>query len=506
MKTAKRTKLLILVVAYNAESHIELVLDRIPEEIWDGRLYDCEVLIIDDASPDNTAALAARYQRLHARLPLKVLRNPVNEGYGGNQKIGYHYAIKNGFEVVALLHGDGQYAPELLPTLVAPVACGEADAVFGSRMLRRRDALQGGMPLYKFAGNTLLTWLQNRLLGTRLSEFHSGYRVYSVQTLSRLPFACNSNDFDFDTDIIIQLLDCGFRIRELPIPTYYGSEICYVNGLKYAALILKNTLLSRLQPFNIYYDRKFDYHETGAPYPLKIGFPSSHTFALDHVPEGAVVLDIGCGQGRVARLLRDKGARVIGVDQHVNDETRANCNVVHEADLDRTQLDFDLGESRLDVVLLLDIIEHLRSPETFLDLLRARFSQHRPKVILTTGNIAFFIVRLSLLLGQFNYGKQGILDLTHTRLFTFKSMARLLRNAGYRIEETRGIPVPWPLVFGQNGFSRWLLAINKGLIALNKSLFAYQIACLARPIPTLDTLLQDAHSQSTAPIANRNRQ
>jgi glycosyltransferase involved in cell wall biosynthesis len=124
-----------------------------------------------------------------------VLYNPVNQGYGGNQKIGYHYAIENGFDFVALLHGDGQYAPEMLGALTEPLRQGEADAVFGSRMLVRGDALKGGMPLYKFLGNRILTSVQNRLLGTKLSEFHSGYRVYRVSAIKALPFDRNSNVF-----------------------------------------------------------------------------------------------------------------------------------------------------------------------------------------------------------------------------------------------------------------------------------------------------------------------
>src|SRR5207302_714968 len=166
--------------------------------------------------------------------PLTVLYNPVNQGYGGNQKIGFHYAIDRRFDFVALLHGDAQYAPECLPDLVSPLLEGDADAVFGSRMMTRFAALKGGMPLYKYAGNKILTWIQNRLLHSSLSEFHSGYRVYSVRALERIPFDRNTNDFHFDTEIIIQLFRARLRVKELPIPTYYGDEICSVNGVKYA--------------------------------------------------------------------------------------------------------------------------------------------------------------------------------------------------------------------------------------------------------------------------------
>jgi hypothetical protein len=187
-----------------------------------------------------------------------VLFNPVNQGYGGNQKIGFHYAIKNGFDYVALVHGDGQYAPECLPELLTPLRDGCADAVFGSRMLTQGGALKGGMPFYKYAGNKILTGMQNALLRSSLSEFHSGYRLYSVPALTRIPFDLNSDVFHFDTDIIIQLLIAGQRIRELPIPTYYGDEICNVDGLKYAWDVTKSTFSARMQEYGLLYERKFD--------------------------------------------------------------------------------------------------------------------------------------------------------------------------------------------------------------------------------------------------------
>ncbi len=231
-----RTRLLIFIVAYNAERHIEKVLTRIPKTTL-GK-YDYEILIIDDQSKDSTFDRALDYQKAHPELNITVLYNPQNQGYGGNQKLGYHYAQINGFEVVLLLHGDGQYAPEEFDRLVSPIVEGQADAVFGSRMLNKKDALKGKMPYYKFVGNIVLTQMQNRILHTSLSEFHSGYRAYAVKSLARLPIERNSNDFHFDTQIIIQLVMAKMKIHEVPIPTHYGDEICYVNGTKYALMIL----------------------------------------------------------------------------------------------------------------------------------------------------------------------------------------------------------------------------------------------------------------------------
>src|SRR6185503_14665760 len=155
-------------------------------------------------------------------VPFKVINffNLVNQGYGGNQKLGYHYAIEQGYDFVAMVHGAGEYAPECLPQLLEPLRTGQADAVFGSRMLTPSGARQGGMPMYKLVGNRVLTFIENKLLRTGLSEFHSGYRIYSTRALTAIPFDRNSKDFHFDTEIIIQLVIAGQRITELPIPTH----------------------------------------------------------------------------------------------------------------------------------------------------------------------------------------------------------------------------------------------------------------------------------------------
>src|ERR1700674_5130357 len=164
---AGQKRVLVLVVAYNAVTTIRDVLARIPASLNED--YRLEVLVIDDASQDGTFELGAAIKRSNALpFPLTVLLNPANQGYGGNQKIGYHYALQNGFDLVALVHGDGQYAPELLPQLLAPLRDGEADAVFGSRMLEPGAARRGGMPLYKLVGNRILTWLEKRLRRTSL--------------------------------------------------------------------------------------------------------------------------------------------------------------------------------------------------------------------------------------------------------------------------------------------------------------------------------------------------
>ena len=268
-------KVLIFIVCFNAEHTIESVLNRIPVNIWSSQHYWTEILIIDDQSMDKTFQRSEEYRRKYPDRKITVLYNPQNLGYGGNQKVGYHYAVKYDFDIVVLLHGDGQYAPEYLNEMIAPIDEDDVDAVFGSRMQHRMKALKGKMPFYKWIGNQVLTFIQNRILHSRLSEFHSGYRAYRVATLKELPFQYNSDYFDFDTDIIIQLLDTGKKIREISIPTFYGNEICRVNGIRYAFKILCSCILSRLNRFGLYYHPKYDYiRDSNIIYKEKFGFSS----------------------------------------------------------------------------------------------------------------------------------------------------------------------------------------------------------------------------------------
>jgi glycosyltransferase involved in cell wall biosynthesis len=174
----------IVVVAYNAVSTLPQVLDRIPTEF---RARIDHVLVGDDASQDATYLVGLGYQQSTTDLPMTVVRHERNLGYGGNQKASYRWAIEHGLDIVVLLHGDGQYAPELLPEIVAPLERGECDAVFGSRMLDRGAARRGGMPRYKYVGNRILTRVENSLAGMDLSEWHSGYRAYSTQALRQIP-------------------------------------------------------------------------------------------------------------------------------------------------------------------------------------------------------------------------------------------------------------------------------------------------------------------------------
>jgi len=465
-------RLLIFVVAYNAEKTLGEVLGRIPEGL---RQPGVEVLVIDDFSSDQTFAAGRKFHQDGLRVTL--LRTPENQGYGGNQKLGYRYAIDHGFDLVALVHGDGQYAPEKLPDLLAPLVAGEADAVFGSRMIHKADALKGGMPLYKWVGNQALTRLQNALLGSHLSEFHSGYRLYSVAALAQIPFERNSNGFHFDTEIIVQLVLRGLRIVERPIPTFYGDEICRVDGLRYAWDVVKTMLGCRAHGMGILYDRRFD---LGAPNraeePLKLGYPSSHSVTLEAARPGERVLVWGAGSEALLEPLARKGV----------------CAEARQGETVPSDL------SGFTQIFLLDAVEHFADPEGFVEALRAAVSRTRPEIFVTTANVAFFITRGMLFLGAFHYGSRGILDRAHTRLFTFQSLRALLQQAGYTVLEAHGLPAPFPKSLGDNGLSRALVRLNEVLIGVAPGLSAYEIVLRAKVQPTVAALLAETAETSAA--------
>ncbi len=487
---ADKKRVLIFVVSYKAEKFIKSVLARIPANIWTNPTFNVEVMVIDDESRDRTFQFAHEYVNSTGNPNITVLHNPKNQGYGGNQKIGYNYAIKMNYDVVVLLHGDGQYPPEYLDQMILPLLNGNADVTFGSRMMDKRAALHGGMPLYKWVGNQMLTALQNRILNAHLAEFHTGYRAYRVDALRSIPFEFNSNYFDFDTDIIIQLLDNQKRILEIPIPTFYGDEVSRVNGLKYGFLILKTTVLSRLMRWGIFYNPKFDYVAENTQYVSKLGYASSHQFALDRIKPDSVVLDLGSSPGILTDELSAREVRIISVDKFITPTILQLSMKTIEADIDF--LDFNVISGDVDYILMLDIIGDLRDPETMLRKVRHRFSYCAPQLILTTANIAFFPIRLALFFGQFNYGKRGILDMHHSRLFTFYSLRRALVNQGYEILEEKGIPAPFYLALGESNVARFLMQLNLFFIRISKSLFAYQIAIVAKPTFILDLLLEKA--------------
>ena len=470
----------ILIVTYNAVTTLTKVLKRITPNVWNNVE---EIAIFDDASQDATYELAMGIKALRQLAKLTVLKHERNLGYGGNQKAGYRYFIERGFDIVVLLHGDGQYAPEIISHLYQPIVTGKADAVFGSRMMKTYGGpLHGGMPLYKYLGNRILSVFENSALGLNLTEFHSGYRAYGLAALRKIDFTHMTNDFHFDTEIIIKLNHQGFTISEVPIPTYYGTEICYVNGMKYARDVFRAVRRYKRTCRSV--ARCPEFAEYFIHYPIKRSKYSSHDYVRSLVGSNQEVLDIGCGEGDFAAALKENGNRVTGVDLLPQPGNAAAFEQFFSADLDDgiSAVVNALGGKRFDRVLLLDILEHLRSPDRILTQCRALLNTNG-QLIVSLPNIANITIRLMLLFGRFDYTERGILDRTHLRFFTRKTARRFLRENGYELIQERSTVMPLELVLGLSPVSLPMRIVNRllaGMTRIMPGLLGYQIVLVAR--------------------------
>lgn len=449
----KKNRVAVFIVAYNASKHIESVLDRIPSWVSEGL---AEIFLIDDSSKDDTAFIASQINWPSHFAPLRVFKTPFNQGYGGNQKIGYSYAIKQNFDIVVLLHGDGQYAPEALPHILAPYADG-ADAVFGSRFINAGGALKGGMPLYKFVGNRVLSGLQNYFMNGSLSEWHSGYRSYRTSLLKRLPFSCNSNDFDFDAEIIIQTLGAGGVIKEVPIPTFYGDEICHVNGMRYAFQCMKNVFQYRAMQAELFFDPRFNL--------------AKHAQELDGTEKKSDTTI----NGFIKKANFSPALKIFEVDP-------INSNLELEIPSDSQTQDCD-------IVLALDALQNQNSPELAL-LNISKHLKANGMLYVSCANVAYFPVRLMLLFGFFNYGRKGVLDRSHKRLFTKGSFSRLLVQGGYEIQAIHGFGPPILDKIGQSKILRVLDKVSYLLAKYFPSLFAFELLIVAKKRIDIDWLIQ----------------
>lgn len=228
----REKKVAVVMPAYNAERTLEQSFKEVPQDIAD------EIILVDDASSDNTAALAAALGIKH------IIKHQTNTGYGGNQKTCYTKALELNCDIIVMLHPDYQYTPLLITAMVSIIANGVYPVVFGSRILGK-GALKGGMPLYKYISNRFLTLVQNFLMNQKLSEYHTGYRAYSSEVLRNIRYSRNSDDFIFDNQVIAQIFSKGYEIAEITCPTKYFSEassIKFSRSIKYGFGVLTVSL------------------------------------------------------------------------------------------------------------------------------------------------------------------------------------------------------------------------------------------------------------------------
>jgi len=242
-------KILIFIPTRTTAATIEKTYRLIPDAIRNS----AEFIVVDNASSDNSVAAARQ-------LGLAVIRHNHDRGYGGSNKTAFDYAKTIGADIFVILHSDCQYDPTIMDRLLEPVLAGEADVVLGSRIMGKK-ALSGGMPWWKYVSNRFLTWMENMAIGARLSEYHTGYRIYTMKVLNRIPYALDSNGWMFEGEILFQILNAGFRIKEIPIPTTYSgpiSSISFSTGVVYGLSIFLLVFRFKLHQWNILHRRQFE--------------------------------------------------------------------------------------------------------------------------------------------------------------------------------------------------------------------------------------------------------
>ena len=240
-------KIVVVMPAYNAEKTLRQTYSEIPMQYID------DVILVDDRSSDKTAEIARS-------LGCNTIVHLENKGYGGNQKTCYTEALKRGADVVVMLHPDSQYTPKLLVTMASAIAVGQYDVMLGSRVICQ-SAIKGGMPVYKYIANRLLTLFENILLGNRLSEYHTGYRAYSRKVLETLPLNENSDDFIFDNQLLAQVSYFGFSLGEISCPTRYFDEASSINFRRstiYGLGVIKTSIEYRLNKMGLINSRLFN--------------------------------------------------------------------------------------------------------------------------------------------------------------------------------------------------------------------------------------------------------
>ena len=420
----------VLVLAHNAAGTLAATLDRISSGFRD-RID--ELILLDDASTDDTFPIAADWARRHQFLPTIVLRHTKQLGYGGNRKAACRLAVEHGLDVIVLLPGDGSAPPEPLPIMIRPLLDATADAVYAAPA----STEAGDDSWCAKAVDQGLARLGERVIGAPLAGLRSGYRAYSTAALREIPFEANSDGPDFDTQVFLQFAHEGKRVVEV---SFNGEAPKRAGGLRYAAAVVRDLHEYRRVT------RGFGTSEW-VPAPKDAGFKegdgASHDALLAALADAPAsrVLDLGCASGRFAHRARALGHRVVGVDRTEFDGVRDRMNLFVRADLNAGIPQQAHVAAGYDVVVAADVLQHLVHPD---QMLREIHKALRPggQVLVCVPNGVHWYARLRFVTGRFDYDRRGLLDADHLRFFTRRSLRRMVARTGYDVlgEQVGGLP------------------------------------------------------------------
>lgn len=381
-----------------------------------------------------------------------------------------------------MLHADGQYAPEQVRDVYGPVADGRADVVLGSGTMRNGDAVAGSPSRGKHFGNRVLTRLQNALTGLHLSEFHTGYRAYSARFLRSVPFRENSDEWNFDVEILLQAAISGARILEVPVPARRGNKISRMNGIAGAWRCVATCIGYFLARKGLFYRRSFDVNLSGRKYFGKFDDPySSHSMVWAWLGQeglsGANVLGLGVGDASLTQKMADAGANVtcVEIDEEAGTLASAHARRVVRGNLEQLDFRVDGAEGAFDLCVAADIFEHLVKPDKTVSKLKIPLKRNG-RLLVSLPNVANAYVRLNLLFGRFPYYRKGILDETHLHFYTLRSMRRMLERTGWIVEKSGVTSIPVAIVFPflRKRLFRWVLRAWHGLTLCLPGLLGYQ--------------------------------
>src|SRR5271157_2934835 len=463
-------KTLVVIGAYQGVEKLESVLARIPTDLLP---LIHEITVFDPFDKEDPAEILDRLKRVNLWEKLTYCRIPRRYDYGENLKNCFDYALKKGFDYVAILRGDGLYDPACLPLFLYSAVVLGCPAVMGDRtqcQSTERPAWAGSL---KAAGNRILSVLEELILATDLRDYHCGYKLIATRVLKRIPYGLNSMDYRFDLQLLIQIRCLGVPMCTVPVPDFHDPHMRFGEMVGYGLRAIGTSAGYRLHQLHLLRNARYfvDLEET---YTLKRNRYSSHMQILDSLEPGAQVLDIGCGQSLLAEEYAKRGMSVVGVD--VVPPEKVSPFVKHYIPHD-LEMPLNLPYGRdFNSVILSDVIEHIKDRDGLMNSLR-RHLKSDGHLIASTGNVAIWFYRLSLLLGRFEYGPRGILDRTHVHLFTLDSFTRFFQQSGYTVLETRFTPIPFELVFSSTGRSALIERITRWYYYLSivwPRLFAYQ--------------------------------
>lgn len=423
-------------------------LARIPSEA--APLFD-EIAVLW-RSHDGDAGARAKLDELGRQLSnLRVHSDPRRYGFGGRRKIAFEYALQHGFDHVVVLEPDASSPPERLPDLLAAAVLESTPVVLGASS----------------AGAGACAALHNRVLGLRLRDYATPFRLYACDVLRRVPFHLNGDERGFDTELLIQARALGLEPREIVL-----GDLGRTPGFRCAASL---SLALGYRFHQLHFTRRGQYFvDRDVRYTLKHSPSSSHMQVLAAIRPGSVVLDLGCSQGLLAAPLKRIDARVVGVDSRAKELVSPELDAYYQRDLERP---LELPEPRVfDYVVVSDVIEHVVNRVELLRSVR-RYLKPDGRLLISTPNIAIWFYRLSLAAGRFEYGERGVLDQTHVHLFTRATFRREVEHAAFRILRERVTSLPFEVVFESTGRSRAVRALAASYHLLARAwpeMFAYQ--------------------------------